>query len=490
MTINVRTDITSATTSATVHRFRAGLSVIEDEAGLTLVREDRGVRLAAPAPGLRAAIDLLTKAGASLHTLTDVARQEDGEHGAAQVAYLLRRWGERGLLRTTLTVAGLPVLDAEPMVGGWWPPADAVAVTAIARFQLSRFASLRRHGNRLALESPRATVRVTLHEPFAGALLATLAQPQTAKRLAEVAGRLGCRLTDADAATILAHLAAAGFVGECDAAGQLAEDTDPVLAQWEPHDLAFHARSRRGRHDGETGATYRFAGRVPPLPAVKPPMAGPRISLPAPDLAVLRETDPSFTAVLEDRRSVRTYGAPPISLGQLGELLYRSARVRSSGPPPAGSDRYQVSDRPYPSGGAVYDLEIYAAVNQCDGLAGGLYHYDAAQHELVRLADLQEPVRRLLRDAEAAAALTCPPQTLLILASRFQRVSWKYSSSAYALALKHAGVLTQQLYLVATAMGLAPCALGNGDSELFAQAAGLDPLVETSVCELLIGRAP
>ena len=487
MTINVP----APTTCATVLRFRDDLSVIEDGAGLVLAHEDGGVRLAAPGPGVRAAIGLLTKAGASADSLAAVARQEDGEHGAAQVAYLLRRWGARGLLRSTLTVAGLSMLDAEPMVGGWWPPADTVAGTVRTRFQLSRFASLRRHREYLALESPHATVRITLHGPLAGALVAALAQPQTAEGLAEVAGQLGYALTDTDATAVLAHLVAAGFAGELDADGQLVEDTDPVLAQWEPHDLAFHMRSRRGRHDGETGATYRLAERIPPLPAVKPPMAGPRIALPVPDLALLRETGPSFTAVLEDRRSVRTYGDSPISRGQLGELLYRSARVRSVGAaPPPGCHSYQLSDRPYPSGGAVYDLEIYAAVNQCDGIDGGLYHYDAAQHELVRLADLHEPVRRLLRDAETAAALACPPQILLILASRFQRASWKYSGSAYALVLKNAGVLTQTLYLVATAMGLAPCALGNGDSELFAQAAGLDPLVETSVCELLIGRAP
>ena len=47
---------------------------------------------------------------------------------------------------------------------------------------------------------------------------------------------------------------------------------------------------------------------------------------------------------------------------------------------------------------------------------------------------------------------------------------------SYAMILKDAGVLTQQMYLVATAMGLAPCALGAGDSQAFAELSGLDPL--------------
>jgi SagB-type dehydrogenase family enzyme len=61
---------------------------------------------------------------------------------------------------------------------------------------------------------------------------------------------------------------------------------------------------------------------------------------------------------------------------------------------------------------------------------------------------------------------------------------------AYALVLKHVGVLCQTMYLVATAMGLAPCALGTGDSDLFAYATGLDYVAESSVGEFALGSRP
>jgi len=57
----------------------------------------------------------------------------------------------------------------------------------------------------------------------------------------------------------------------------------------------------------------------------------------------------------------------------------------------------------------------------------------------------------------------------------------------YALILKDAGVLTQTMYLVAEAMGLAACALGAGNADLFAQAAGVDYYAESSVGELMLG---
>ena len=80
-----------------------------------------------------------------------------------------------------------------------------------------------------------------------------------------------------------------------------------------------------------------------------------------------------------------------------------------------------------------------------------------------------------------------PPQVMLLLAARFGRTMWKYESMAYALVLKQVGILYQTMYLTATAMGLAPCALGGGNSDAFAAATGLDYYEETSVGEFLLG---
>lgn len=76
---------------------------------------------------------------------------------------------------------------------------------------------------------------------------------------------------------------------------------------------------------------------------------------------------------------------------------------------------------------------------------------------------------------------------LFILSARFQRLAWKYASIAYALILKQMGVMYQTMYLTATAMNLAPCALGGGDADMFARAAGTDYYEETSVGEFLLG---
>jgi hypothetical protein len=46
------------------------------------------------------------------------------------------------------------------------------------------------------------------------------------------------------------------------------------------------------------------------------------------------------------------------------------------------------------------------------------------------------------------------------------------------------------MYLVATGMTLAPCALGTGNSDLFSRLAGLDYLVESSIGEFMLGTRP
>jgi SagB-type dehydrogenase family enzyme len=195
------------------------------------------------------------------------------------------------------------------------------------------------------------------------------------------------------------------------------------------------------------------------------------------------------TAVLRaqslDHRKPFAFLSPPITAEQLGELLYRCARERPIGKNAHGQE---ISSRPYPSAGGLYELEVYAVVHACEWLCSGLYHYVANEHALTRLSERTPMVEQHLHDA----AVSPPelPQVLLVLAARFQRVSWKYESVSYSLVLKDAGVLLQTMYLVATAMSLSPCARGGGDADLFARAAGFDCYVETSVAEFLLGSRP
>jgi SagB-type dehydrogenase family enzyme len=357
-------------------------------------------------------------------------------------------------------------------------------VVAGRRYVLPRFAYLRRQGTEAVLESPLAHARVIFNDCRVAALVGALAAPATAADLAERVGALPAEAV----AGVLTLLWNAGMLDE---AGH--EEDAPALQTWEFHDLLFHARSRRGRFDAPYGGTFRLADRLAPPPALKPAVAGEAHELYRPDLDRLEQDDPPLARVQARRRSVRDFdGARPITARQLGEFLFRVGRVTGQHArevtTPHGPVRLEFAPRPYPAGGGIHELELYAVIGVCTDLSAGLYHYEPARHRLIRLRGRTAEVAALLGDA---AASTGGPedsvQVLLILAARFARLAWKYESIAYALTLKHVGVLYQTMYLAATAMGLGPCAIGGGDADLFARAAGTDYFAETSVGEFLLG---
>src|SRR5262249_13938030 len=190
------------------------------------------------------------------------------------------------------------------------------------------------------------------------------------------------------------------------------------------------------------GGTYRFVGQLAPPPALKPAMSSEIIDLPRPDLARLADQDPPLVVVQQQRHSIRAYGPEPLSLPQLGEFLYRLGRVTAvhqvEVPVPGGTIPMDFAARPYPGGGALYELEVYVVVHACTGLAPGLYHYEPRAHRLEVLAAPSAEVAALLADASQATGIPAEGlQVLLVLTARFPRMMWKYSSMAYAATLKH-----------------------------------------------------
>ena len=458
------------------------MSAVAEEAGLVVQGPGSRAVLRRPAPAVAAALGRLAPPGEDEARLAESVREAGGPGALPGWYYWVQQLARRGLVRWTVRTDGRTLATLLPTAAGFAlgpaPPPDRAHL-------LSRFAYLRREGGDLVLESPLAHARVVLDDPLSAALVGALARPSTAS---DLAGRAG--LPAEAVSRILALLAGAGMLdpGGPDAAGH----EPAALRSWEFHDLLFHARTRKGRCDAPFGATYRLADRLDPPPALKPGGGGEGYELFRPDLGRLECGDPPLAWVQERRRSVRAYGVDPISARELGEFLFRVARAKDGREvevaTPHGPVRMAFAARPYPAGGRLYELEVYAAVNACGGIDPGLYHYDARGHRLERLRGRTPEVDRLLRDAAHSTGVPEDRlQVQLILAARFQRVAWKYASIAYALILKHVGVVFQTMYLAATAMGLAPCAVGGGDADLFARAAGLDYYAETSVGEFLLG---
>lgn len=443
---------------------------LEDaDSALVLHSRAPAVRLGRPDPFVRTALHAMAREPVTLESLA-------GTHGQADRLRLLAVLHRLGglVVRSVGDDAGsvplLSVVAATP--GAVLRPA---AVPPERLLRLSRFAQLRSADGQAVLESPLSPFRVVCSRPEAAALAGTFAVPVTCR--AAVGSFPGPTST---AAACVSYLVATGtlLAAEPDPVGpRFAEDDDPVLRSWEHHDLTFHWRSRRGHHDGEPGAVRRPHETTAGRPQARRPLPpGPRIALPHAPPGPEGTPRMPLREALERRRSLRTHGSRPIALSQLGELLDLALGGR---PRPR-----------YPSGGGSYELQAYLSVARCAGLESGIYHYAPAEHVLVPLPDERGLRDSLIAEAKSAAGMPQPPDVLLTLTARFARVSWAYSGLAYALTLKHVGVLQQNLYLLTTAMGLAGCALGSGDTDRSAAAFGLDWREESAVGEFVLGSAP
>ncbi|MEW2127493.1 SagB family peptide dehydrogenase [Streptomyces sp. NPDC058369] len=435
--------------------------------GVSAVRSTTGVTALTAWPHVGPVGRLSDAQRAALRTLSTDTAPEDLAPlcPAEEAAELLARLRAGGwLISTVVGGDGTPLFTTRHL----WPPRKP-APPAEPR-TLSRFAAVRRDGDAFLVESPVASCVLRLYD----------------SRLVETVVTAGSRpgLPAGLVELLLDDLADGGFLASAAETGTLGG------AQWSPHELAFHhgSRLRRDHRMGEDfGGTYWARGTFPAPPGAHPVWTSGDIELARPDPRRLRAQDPPLAAVMEDRRSLRAYDdAQPLTVEQLGEFLFRTARVRAT-----GTDQgLDVSDRPHPGGGAAHELELYPLVHRVRGLESGLYHYDPYGHRLSRVPARTGDVRRLLDASAAGMTGGATPQVLLVLASRFGRLAWKYRAMAYALTLKHVGVHYQNMYLAATAMGLAPCALGVGDSDAFAAATGLDALAETSVGEFALGSRP
>lgn len=366
---------------------------------------------------------------------------------------LVARLESGGWLTVHYGLDGAPLVTVRPLGPHRRPRPAAAPATP----RLSRFAVLHSAGGAMVLESPLCRAVIEVHDAEVLALLHQLGADGAATKV---------RLPDAAIDELTIVLAWYGFL---DTSGEPELTTE----QWSAHELWFHSRSRAGYHDEPFGATGWAAGRFEPPPVRRPPWPGDPVALPVPD----RSLGVELGTALATRRSLRGAAADPLTLAQLGEFLHWSARVQSS--------TGELSTRPSPSGGALHSLEIYPVVSAVAGLAPGMYHYDPFAHRLSPVPATDFATGQLINRATAAANGS-RPQVLFVIAARFGRVMSKYQSMGYALILKDLGALVQTMYLVATALSLAPCALGAGDIDLFAQATGLDRLAESSVGEFVL----
>ena len=428
---------------------------VAQDGQVQLANIDGSIRFpATTSSGLHQQADRLLRIGVTFAELRTALAEAGSVNDVVSFLVVLQQLLERGILEFPLVDGKIEKAVLLPQWKGCVPL--LAQRTPAPKFKLHPFACLRRCGETWQLESPVSGIRMQLSS------LDLLEDPLVRRALA-----------------------ANGFLEGI--AAENSSEQNSALEFWQFHDLFFHMYDRRGWNRDPAGAAFPFCGKVDAPPIERPPWPGDFIDLPA------DKDESTLSRLLDHRRSFRRYDEDrPITAKELGTLLYRCARIRRTENREAGGNLSckEVARRPYPSAGASWELEIYPIVDRCDGLDAGAYHYDATGHGLIQISSRTREVDEMFEEARMATGGQARPQVLLAITARFPRVMWTYRSIAYGLILRNTGVLYQTLYLAASELGLAPCAVGSGDSVRFAHLTGLDPFEEGTVGEFMLGGRP
>jgi SagB-type dehydrogenase family enzyme len=198
------------------------------------------------------------------------------------------------------------------------------------------------------------------------------------------------------------------------------------------------------------------------------------------------ESAGEFPVVLKSRRTWRKYGPEPVSLEALSQVLQLSFGIQGWIDVP-GLGR--VAMKTSPSGGDLHPIEAYVLVQRVNGLRRGLYHYNAARHELEWLR--KGMARRALERNLGSQWWFARGAFLVLMTAVFGRTQWKYKfPRVYRSILLEAGHLCQTFCLTATWLGLAPfCTIAQTDTK-WEKWLGIDGVHESIIYVAGAGSRP
>jgi len=194
--------------------------------------------------------------------------------------------------------------------------------------------------------------------------------------------------------------------------------------------------------------------------------------------------DRALGEALSRRRSRRAFTDEPIASEALAALLHAGYGV--TGLLGSQDDRPAFPLRSAPSAGALYPLELYAAVLRVRGLEPGLYHFDplAPCLEVLRLRLTGEALARLSTYPDIASSCA----VLILVAGIFGRTRFKYGLRGYRFALLEAGHVAQNIVLAAAALDVASVPLGAFFDRRTDEFLELDGVNESALYTIAVGR--
>ena len=445
--------------AAIQYRLRANVDVYETDPGCVLVSTVDGKALSL---GMDA-VTMVNRLKSDWMT-EDGAAEEADDLSKVYFAFILMR--KTGMLDARLVRNGTTLLSLSPS------PEDSAFkgdMEAGKTYRLNRYAFMRREEDHLLLESPLTPCRIAVYNG------------KLAEMLHQLCSGLSFDIAGEDVQFFLAVLLALGM-----AEPEVKQNKVDPMDFWQFHDLLFYSRTLNGRHVYPLGGTYRFQGKRSSLSPIRDSVSDDIIELPEPSGTLAERLRLPLSDALGSRTSKREFSDGPLTLEEIGAFLHTAARVKEIMVDPKHDDK--ITMRPSPGGGARHALEIYPLIRRCTGIDPGAYRYDSLNHRLEKVAANQTGLEEMLEENPHEFIGRETPQVTLNISARIGRTAWKYASIAYKIVNQDMGCLYQTFYLVATALGLSPCALGSVDTEQLGKVLGINWREEPFIGAFTLGK--
>ncbi len=166
------------------------------------------------------------------------------------------------------------------------------------------------------------------------------------------------------------------------------------------------------------------------------------ITLPKPN----QDGPMALEKAIVSRRSHRDFSSQPITLEQIGQLVWAAQGQDLHG-------RY----RTVPSAGATYPLELFMVSSE------GLFRYLPAKHSLEKLTD--HDLRAALASAAWGQEFIEEAPLTLVFAAQFARTTGRYGQRGIRYVYMEAGHAAQNVHLQAQVLGLGSVAVGAFDDD-------------------------
>ncbi len=183
-----------------------------------------------------------------------------------------------------------------------------------------------------------------------------------------------------------------------------------------------------------------------------------------------------------DRVSHRKHSEQPLSLKELGFLLYSTQGVKRF-------KEGKFSFRTVPSGGARHAFETYMVVNDVEGLKKGLYRYQPFTHELILMRE-DDTIDVTLVDGVNGQKFAGTAAVTFIWSCVPYRMEWRYDIASHKTMLLDAGHVCQNLYLACETIEAGTCAIAAYNQEKMDTLIGADGEDEFVVYIAPVGKKP